>query len=60
MIARIDALERTVRDILAYSRPIVPKPQHFDVHRLIDDAAAGARASAKAAEIVVEPGTAIV
>jgi two-component system CheB/CheR fusion protein len=60
MIARIDALERTVRDILAYSRPIVPKPQHFDVHRLIVDAAAAARASAKAAELVVEPGTSIV
>ena len=60
MIARIDALERTVRDILAYSRPIVPKPQHFDVHGLIVDAAAAAGASAKAAEVVVEPGTAIV
>jgi two-component system CheB/CheR fusion protein len=59
MIARIDALERTVRDILMYSRPIAPKPRYFDVHGLVADAAAGARASVKDARIELEPGSSV-
>jgi PAS domain S-box-containing protein len=60
MIARIDALEHTVRDILAYSRPSVPKPQRFDVQRMIADAASSARASIKGARIEIEPGASVV
>ena len=60
MIARIDALERTVRDILTYSRPSIPKPQRFDLQRVIADAATSARASVKAARIEIEPGSSVV
>src|SRR5688572_7900420 len=42
MIARIDALERTVQDILTYSRPSAPKLQRFDVHSIIADSASSA------------------
>ncbi len=59
MIARIDALERTVRDILTYSRPIAPKPRPFEVHGLIADAAAGARASVPKARIEFVQGSSI-
>ena len=60
MIARIDALERTVRDILTYSKPIAPKRQHIDVHAIVLDAAGSARASAPAATIEVDSGSALV
>jgi two-component system CheB/CheR fusion protein len=46
MIARIDALNRTVQDILTYSKPSPPKRQRFDVAPLISEVAATTRAAA--------------
>jgi len=59
MLSRIDALERTVQDILTYSRPSPPKFQRFDVRTIIADCATSARAASGAPEIVVS-GEAVV
>jgi signal transduction histidine kinase len=60
MIARIDALQNTVRDLLMYSKPLAPKLQRVDIRNVVVDAAASARASIQAANIEIEPGSAIV
>jgi PAS domain S-box-containing protein len=60
MIARIDALGRTVQDILTYSRPNAPKPQRFDVQHVIADATVSARAAVHGARIESEPGSSVV
>jgi two-component system CheB/CheR fusion protein len=46
MLARIDTLNQTVKDILTYSKPSAPKPQKFLIHPLLADVAATVRASA--------------
>lgn len=59
MIERIDALNRTVHDILRYSKPTPPKTQAFDVQPMLDDAAKAARAAGGCPEIRIsaEPVT---
>jgi PAS domain S-box-containing protein len=59
MIARIDALEGTVRDILAYSKPSPPKAQRFQLASVLADIAAAARADVSCPPIAIGP-TAIV
>jgi two-component system CheB/CheR fusion protein len=46
MLARIDTLNQTVKDILTYSKPSAPKPQKFVIQPLLADVAATVRASA--------------
>ena len=53
MLARIDALNRTVQDILTYSKPHQPKRQRFNVAQLLSDVAATARAAVPAATIQI-------
>jgi PAS domain S-box-containing protein len=60
MIARIDALERTVQDILTYSRPSAPKLQRFDVHSIIVDSASSARAAVGGSEIEIDATSVVV
>jgi PAS domain S-box-containing protein len=60
MLARIDGLERTLQDILTYSRPNAPRLHQFDVGPLIVDCAANARAAAKCPEVKVGHQSAIV
>ncbi|MGQ0736749.1 MAG: PAS domain S-box protein, partial [Acidobacteriota bacterium] len=45
MMARIDTLNSTVRDILTYSRPAQPKLQRFELTPILADAAAAAPAA---------------
>jgi PAS domain S-box-containing protein len=55
MLARIDALNRTVQDILTYSKPSAPKPQRFQLAPLLTDIAATARADVNCPRIVLPP-----
>ena len=57
MLARIDALNQTVKDILTYSKPSPPKLQRVAVDRLIPEIVATARAAVPAAriEVIGEP-----
>jgi two-component system CheB/CheR fusion protein len=59
MLSRIDALEGTVRDILAYSKPSPPKPQRFQLASVLADIAAAARADVTCPPVTIAP-TAIV
>jgi two-component system CheB/CheR fusion protein len=59
MLARIDALNQTVQDILTYSKPSPPKPQRFELAPLLAEVAAVARADNSGAVIAL-PATAIV
>jgi two-component system CheB/CheR fusion protein len=54
MLARIDALNRTVQDILTYSKPHQAKRQRFGMAQLLREVAATARAAAPSAAIHVE------
>jgi two-component system CheB/CheR fusion protein len=51
MIARIDALNQTVKDILTYSKPSQPRLQRFSLAPLLTDVANTARASAQCGPI---------
>jgi PAS domain S-box-containing protein len=57
MLARIDALNQTVKDILTYSKPSPPKLQRVAVDRLIPEIVAAARAAVPVAriEVIGEP-----
>lgn len=59
MLARIDALNRTVQDILTYSKPSPPKLQHFQLAPLLAEIAATARADVNCPPIAL-PATSIV
>jgi signal transduction histidine kinase len=54
MIARIDALNAKVTDLLVYARPIDPNLQRVDVGPLIQDAAASARAASRSGAAAIE------
>jgi signal transduction histidine kinase len=45
MLARIDTLNQTVKDILTYSKPSAPKLQRFAIQPLLADVATTVRAS---------------
>jgi PAS domain S-box-containing protein len=60
MLARIDALNRTVGDILTYSKPQQPKRQRLNLGQLIGEVAATARAAVPAATIEVDDTPVIV
>jgi PAS domain S-box-containing protein len=60
MLARIDALNSTVKDILTYSKPSPPKLLKVAIQPLLADVAAAARASAPQCAIDVAGGAAIV
>lgn len=53
MLARIDALNQTVKDILTYSKPSPPKLQRVALDRLVPEVAAAARAAVPGAQIEV-------
>jgi PAS domain S-box-containing protein len=53
MLARIDALNQTVKDILTYSKPSPPKLQRVALDRLIREVAEAAHAAIPAAQIAV-------
>jgi two-component system CheB/CheR fusion protein len=53
MLARIDSLNQTVKDILTYSKPSPPKMQRIALDRLLHDVAAATRAALPAASIDV-------
>jgi two-component system CheB/CheR fusion protein len=57
MLARIDALNQTVKDILTYSKPSPPKLQRVALDRLMPEIVAAARAAVPAAriEVIGEP-----
>ena len=57
MLARIDALEQTVQDILTYVRPNAPKKQRFEMRTLAAETIASARAAVKGSEIRLIDGT---
>ena len=59
MLARIDALERTVQDIPTYARPTAPKRQRFDARASMADAVASAQAAVKGARIQTSGDTAV-
>lgn len=60
LIARIDSLDRTVRDILTYSKPSQPKRQRFNLASLLRDTAAAARAAAPGCVIEITGENAVV
>jgi PAS domain S-box-containing protein len=60
MIARIDALNRTVQDILTYSKPNPPKRQRFNIAPLIAEVASTARAAAPGLAIEVSGDSPVV
>jgi PAS domain S-box-containing protein len=60
MLARIDALNRTVQDILTYSKPNPPKRQRFNIGPLIAEVATTARAGSPAATIEMSGDTPVV
>jgi PAS domain S-box-containing protein len=60
MIERIDALNRTVQDILRYSKPTPPKTTRFELQPVIEDASRAARAAVACPEIRVSGERAIV
>ena len=60
LLARIDALDRTVRDILTYSKPAQPKRQRFNVASLLRDTAAAARAAVPGCPIEIDAEDTIV
>jgi two-component system CheB/CheR fusion protein len=60
MMGRIDALNRTVQDILTYSKPQPAKGQRFNIAQLIGDIAATARSAVPAATIRVDETPVIV
>jgi signal transduction histidine kinase len=47
MIERIDALAATMHDLLTYARPTQPKPQRFDLKKLLEGVVASASAASK-------------
>jgi PAS domain S-box-containing protein len=53
MLARIDALNGTVQDILTYSKPSTPKRQRFNLLPMLQDAAAAADAAVPGGAITV-------
>lgn len=59
MLARIDALNRIVQDILTYSKPSPPKLQRFNLAPLLTDIAATARADVACPAITVPPTSAV-
>ena len=54
MIARIDALNAKVTDLLVYARPLDPKLQAVEVRPLIQDAAASAGAASRTGSSRIE------
>lgn len=60
MIVRIEALNRTVQDILTYSKPNPPKPQRFNIAPLIQDVATTARATVPGPAIQCDGDAAVV
>jgi PAS domain S-box-containing protein len=54
MLARIDALNRTMQDILIYSKPQQVKQQRLNLAQLLADVAVTARAAVPAAAIQVD------
>jgi PAS domain S-box-containing protein len=60
LIARLDALNQTVKDILTYSKPSPPKPQRFPIQALLADVASAARAAVACGSIEVTGEAAIV
>lgn len=54
MIARIDALNAKLTDLLVYARPIDPNLQRVDVGPLIHDAVASARAASRSGSAPIE------
>jgi PAS domain S-box-containing protein len=60
MLARIDALNRTVQDILTYSKPSAPKRQRFNLLAMIHDVAAAADAAVPGGTISVTGDRAVV
>jgi signal transduction histidine kinase len=60
LLARIDVLDRTVRDILTYSKPSQPKRQRFNMASLLRDTAAAARAAAPGCVIEITGENAVV
>jgi signal transduction histidine kinase len=54
MIARIDALNAKLTDLLVYARPIDPTLQRVDVGALVHDAVASARAASRSGSGPVE------
>jgi two-component system, sporulation sensor kinase A len=59
MLARIDALNRTVQDILTYSKPSAPKRQRFNLLPMLQEAAVAADAAVPGGGIRVD-GDAVV
>jgi len=59
MLARIDALNGTVQDILTYSRPTQPKPHRFDLLSVVQEAVASARETARPTPITISGDPAI-
>jgi PAS domain S-box-containing protein len=51
MLARIDALNQSVKDILMYAKPSAPKLQRFAIQPLLTEIAAGARAAVPGGQI---------
>jgi PAS domain S-box-containing protein len=60
MLARIDALNRTVQDILTYSKPSAPKRQRFNLLPMLQEVAAAADAAVPGGAIQVSGDAAVV
>jgi PAS domain S-box-containing protein len=56
MLARIDALEQKVQDILTYVRPSTPKKQRFEMRTLVAETIESARAAVKGSAIRLTDG----
>ena len=56
MLARIDALEQKVQDILTYVRPTSPKRQRFEMRTLVIETIHSAQAAVKGSEIRLSAG----
>ena len=59
LLARLEALNQTVKDILTYSTPSPPKLQRFPVQALLSDVASAARAAVAGAVVDVDGDAAI-
>jgi PAS domain S-box-containing protein len=60
MLARIDALNQTVKDILTYAKPSSPKLQRFAIHPLLREVTAAACAAVACAPIQLAGDAAVV
>jgi PAS domain S-box-containing protein len=60
MLARIDALNHTVRDILTYSKPSRPKLQYVALDRVVPELASAARAAVPGVQVDVGGGPVMV